>query len=114
MTEAMIGAVLNYGVLGVITIIFFRSYYEDKEDSKRFQEKLLDNEKQMAIILSQTMDTVAKNNSIIKNTENMHKEMDKKLEKIENTLNSLVESSNQYEVIQAVTSIKEMLIEIFE
>lgn len=114
MTEAMVGAILNYGVLGVIAVIFLKSYYEDKEDSKRFKENLLDNEKQMAIILSQTMDTVAKNNSIIKNTENMHKEMDEKLEKIENTLNRLVENSNQYEVIQAVTSIKKMLIEIFE
>ena len=114
MTETMIGAVLNYGVLGVIAVIFLKSYYEDKGDSKKFKEKLLDNEKQMAVILSQTVETVAKNNSIIKNTESMHKEMDRKLEEIDEKLNDLIRNSNQFEVIQAISSIKELIIELVE
>lgn len=113
MEQAVVNVVANYGVLGIIFLVFIKSYYEDKKESKDFKLKQIEHEKDLAVILSQTKDAMQENKRVIKNTEKMHEDLDDKIVLIDQKLNKLIESDNQVEIIKTVNSIRDMLQELF-
>ena len=67
---------LTYGPLGVIAWVFFKGYWEDKKNREAFDSKRMEHEKSMAVIIAEATKTINGNHEIVKDTKQMHIDMD--------------------------------------
>ena len=125
MQDIVLDQLLNYGILGVIAIVFFKDYYDGKKEAIKAEDRRiiretesekvrLDHEKALAVVLSQSTTVVAENQAIIKDTKRMHEDMDMAIERIELKIDDLTEKINQdnakqLEVITTLQWIKDTL-----
>ncbi len=103
MEEMTANLIANYGVLGMIAIVFFRGYYEDKKRAYEFNEKVLAFQERMGEILNDSTVTMKGNHSIIKDTKTMHDVMDRKIDEI---MKKMATAENQVEIIKAVNELR--------
>lgn len=125
MQDIVLDQLLNYGILGVIAIVFFKDYYDGKKEAIKAEERRiiretesekvrLDHEKALAVVLSQSTTVVTENQAIIKDTKRMHEDMDMAIERIELKIDDLTEkisqdNAKQLEVITTLQWIKDTL-----
>ena len=111
MDPSTLNQLLNYGVLGVIAVVFFKDYFEkQKRDSEAEERRIerdtsietarLEHERALAIILSESTNAVTQNQEVIKGTKRMHEDMDIAIERIESKIDELSEKISQEEVKQ--------------
>ena len=111
MDPSTLNQLLNYGVLGVIAVVFFKDYFEkQKRDSQAEERRIerdtsietarLEHERALAIILSESTNAVTQNQEVIKGTRRMHEDMDIAIERIESKIDELSEKISQEEVKQ--------------
>lgn len=111
MDPSTLNQLLNYGVLGVIAVVFFKDYFEkQKRDSQAEERRIerdtsietarLEHERALAIILSESTNAVTQNQEVIKGTKRMHEDMDITIERIESKIDELSEKISQEEVKQ--------------
>lgn len=111
MDPSTLNQLLNYGVLGVIAVVFFKDYFEkQKRDSQAEERRIerdtsietarLEHERALAIILSESTNAVTQNQEVIKGTKRMHEDMDIAIERIESKIDELSEKISQEEVKQ--------------
>lgn len=111
MDPSTLNQLLNYGVLGVIAVVFFKDYFEkQKRDSQAEERRIerdtsietarLEHERALAIILSESTNAVTRNQEVIKGTKRMHEDMDIAIERIESKIDELSEKISQEEVKQ--------------
>ena len=111
MQDAILDQLLNYGVLGVIFIVFFKDYFDkQKRDSATEERRIirdaeseklrLEHERALAVVLSQSTTVVTENQTIIKDTKRMHEDMDMAIERIELKIDDLTEKITQDEIKQ--------------
>ena len=67
---------LTYGPLGVIAVVFFTGYWEDKKNREAFDSKRMEHEKSMAVIIAEATKTINGNHEVVKDTKQMHIDMD--------------------------------------
>lgn len=103
MEEMTMNILANYGVLGLIAIVFFRGYFEDKKKGYEFDEKVLEFQERMGVILNDSNATIKGNHEIIKDTKSMHSLMDEKIEEI---MKRMATAENQVEIIKAVNELR--------
>ena len=125
MQDAVLNQLLNYGILGVIAIVFFKDYYDGKREALKAEERRivretdleklrLEHERALAVVLSQSTAVVTENQTIIKDTKRMHEDMDMAIERIELKIDDLTEKiaqdeAKQLEVINTLKWIKDTL-----
>lgn len=111
MEPATLNQLLNYGVLGVIAIVFFKDYFDKQKRDSLVEERRiirdletekarLEHERALAVVLSQSTSVVVENQSIIKDTKRMHEDMDMAIERIEVKIDDLTEKLAQDEIKQ--------------
>lgn len=111
MDPSTLNQLLNYGVLGVIAVVFFKDYFEkQKRDGEAEERRIkrdtevetarLEHERALAIILNESTHAVTENQSVIKGTKRMHEDMDIAIERIESKIDELSEKISQEEVKQ--------------
>ena len=111
MDPSTLNQLLNYGVLGVIAVVFFKDYFEkQKRDSQAEERRIerdtsvetarLEHERALAIILNESTNAVTRNQDVIKGTKRMHEDMDIAIERIESKIDELSEKISQDEVKQ--------------
>lgn len=111
MDPSTLNQLLNYGVLGVIAVVFFKDYFEkQKRDSQAEERRIerdtsietarLEHERALAIILNESTNAVTQNQEVIKGTKRMHEDMDIAIERIESKIDELSEKISQEEVKQ--------------
>lgn len=111
MQDAILDQLLNYGVLGVIFVVFFKDYFDkQKRDSAAEERRIvrdaeserlrLEHERALAVVLSQSTSVVTENQTIIKDTKRMHEDMDMAIERIELKIDDLTEKITQDEIKQ--------------
>ena len=103
MEDATFNLLANYGVLGLIAIVFFRGYFEDKKRNYEFNEKALAFQERMGVLLNDSNITIKGDHDIIKDTKAMHDLMDKKIEEI---MKKMATAENQVEIIKAVNELR--------
>ena len=103
MEDATFNLLANYGVLGLIAIVFFRGYFEDKKRNYEFNEKVLAFQERMGSILNESTSTLKGNHVIIRDTKQMHDIMDKKIAEI---MDKMATAENQVEIIKAVNELR--------
>lgn len=103
MEDVTFNILANYGVLGLIAIVFFRGYFEDKKRNYEFNEKVLAFQERMGILLNDSNITIKGNHDIIKDTKAMHDLMD---EKIIDIMKRMATAENQVEIIKAVNELR--------
>ena len=103
MEDATFNLLANYGVLGLIAIVFFRGYFEDKKRNYEFNEKVLAFQERMGSILNESTSTLKGNHVIIRDTQQMHDIMDKKIAEI---MDKMATAENQVEIIKAVNELR--------
>ena len=103
MEELTMNLLANYGVLGLIAVVFFRGYFEDKKKAYEFNEKVLAFQERMGAILNDSTTTIQGNHTIIKDTKAMHDLMDKKIDEI---MKKMATAENQVEIIKAVNELR--------
>lgn len=125
MDPSTLNQLLNYGVLGVIAVVFFKDYFEkQKRDSQAEERRIerdtsietarLEHERALAIILNESTNAVTRNQDVIKGTKRMHEDMDIAIERIESKIDELSEKifqddAKQLEVLSTLLWIKETL-----
>lgn len=125
MDPSTLNQLLNYGVLGVIAIVFFKDYFEkQKRDGEAEERRIkrdtevetarLEHERALAIILNESTSAVTENQSVIKGTKRMHEDMDIAIERIESKIDELSDKISQdqvkqLEVLSTLLWIKETL-----
>ena len=103
MEDATFNLLANYGVLGLIAIVFFRGYFEDKKRNYEFNEKVLAFQERMGSILNESTSTLKGNQVIIRDTQQMHDILDKKIAEI---MDKMATAENQVEIIKAVNELR--------
>ena len=103
MEDAAFNLLANYGVLGLIAIVFFRGYFEDKKRNYEFNEKVLAFQERMGSILNESTSTLKGNQVIIRDTQQMHDILDKKIAEI---MDKMATAENQVEIIKAVNELR--------
>ena len=76
MNVAIETALVNYGVLGIIAVVFFKQYFDDKKETKEFKSKQMEHEKEMAVILNDATRATTDYKEVIKDTRVIHDELD--------------------------------------
>lgn len=125
MDPSTLNQLLNYGVLGVIAVVFFKDYFEkQKRDSEAEERRIerdtsietarLEHERALAIILNESTNAVTQNQDVIKGAKRMHEDMDIAIERIESKIDELSEKISQdqvkqLEVLSTLLWIKETL-----
>lgn len=125
MDPSTLNQLLNYGVLGVIAVVFFKDYFEkQKRDSEAEERRIkrdtevetarLEHERALAIILNESTSAVTENQAVIKGAKRMHEDMDIAIERIESKIDELSEKISQdqvkqLEVLSTLLWIKETL-----
>lgn len=125
MDPSTLNQLLNYGVLGVIAVVFFKDYFEkQKRDGEAEERRIkrdtevetarLEHERALAIILNESTSAVTENQSVIKGTKRMHEDMDIAIERIESKIDELSDKISQdqvkqLEVLSTLLWIKETL-----
>ena len=103
MEEITMNILANYGVLGLIAIVFFRGYFEDKKKGYEFNEKVLEFQERMGVILNDSNATIKGDQEIIRDAKSMHSLMDEKIEEI---MKRMATAENQVEIIKAVNELR--------
>ena len=100
MDPSTLNQLLNYGVLGVIAIVFFKDYFEKQKRDTQTEErrierealgenKRLEHERALAIILNESTTAVTENQRVIKDTKRMHEDLDITIDRIESKIDEL-------------------------
>ena len=76
MDPAAVTTLFTYGPLGIIALVFFTGYFDDKKRSEAFDTKRMEHEKSMAVIIAEATKTINGNHEIVKDTKQMHIDMD--------------------------------------
>ena len=76
MTAEALNLLFTYGPLGVIAVVFFTGYFDDKKTSKEFDTKRMEHEKQLAVIIAEATKTINGNHEVVKDAKQMHIDMD--------------------------------------
>ena len=77
---------LTYGPLGVIAVVFFTGYWEDKKNREAFDSKRMEHEKSMAVIIAEATKAINGNHEIVKDTKQMRIDMDDTLTGIDQSI----------------------------
>ena len=77
---------LTYGPLGVIAVVFFTGYWEDKKNREAFDSKRMEHEKSMAVIIAEATKTINGNHEIVEDAKQMHIDMDQTLVEINQSI----------------------------
>lgn len=112
--ESMLFDLLQGSLSVAIAFVFFVNYFQDKKDDKEYKLKQLEHERELAIIMNKSTEVVSTNQELIKDTRQIHDNMDETIRRIEEKLENLVKSeavqaSKQLEIITAINSIREMI-----
>lgn len=109
--EAQLTFLVNYGVLGIIAYVFFKGYFDDKKNQREMHDKQIQHEKEMAVILNKSTETISTTQSVIKESvdlskdaKSMHQDMDEKIQRI---FDEMATAQNQYELIKAVNELRQ-------
>ena len=86
MTAEALNLLFTYGPLGVIAVVFFTGYFDDKKTSKEFDTKRMEHEKSMAVIMSDATKVINSNHEIVKDTRSIHDDMDQTLVEINQSI----------------------------
>ena len=86
MDSGSLNLFLTYGPLGVIAVVFFTGYWDDKKNREAFDSKRMEHEKQMAVIIAEATKTINGNHEVIKDTRSIHDDMDQTLVEINQSL----------------------------
>ena len=86
MTAEALNLLFTYGPLGVIAVVFFTGYFDDKKTSKEFDTKRMEHEKQLAVIMSDATKVIQNNHDLVKDTRSIHDDMDQTLVEINQSL----------------------------
>lgn len=103
MEQQITNLLANYGVLGIIAVVFFRGYFDDKKKSYEFNEKVLAFQKEMAVILNKSNETLEGNHLIIKDTRIIHDDMNERIDEI---FKKMATCDNQVEIIKALNDLR--------
>lgn len=76
MIDPAVTTLFTYGPLGVIAWVFFTGYFDDKKRSEAFDSKRMEHEKSMAVIIAEATKAINGNHEIVKDTKQMHIDMD--------------------------------------
>lgn len=125
MDPSTLNQLLNYGVLGVIAIVFFKDYFEKQKRDTQTEErrierealgenKRLEHERALAVILNESTTAVTENQRVIKDTKRMHEDLDITIDRIESKIDELSDTISRnegqhLEVLSTLLWIKETL-----
>ena len=76
MIDPAVTTLFTYGPLGIIAWVFFTGYFDDKKRSEAFDSKRMEHEKSMAVIIAEATKTINGNHEVVKDTKQMHIDMD--------------------------------------
>ena len=76
MIDPAVTTLFTYGPLGIIAWVFFTGYFDDKKRSEAFDSKRMEHEKSMAVIIAEATKAINGNHEIVKDTKQMHIDMD--------------------------------------
>ena len=103
MEQFTISNLANFGALTFIAYVFFKGYFKDKEQSYEFNKSVLAFQERMAVILSDANETLKQNHVLVRDTKEMHDDMDEKIQKI---FDQMATAQSQKELITAVNSLR--------
>lgn len=95
--------IANAGPWVFIAYVFFKGYFKDKEQNYEFNKAVLAFQERMAVILSDANETLKQNHVLVKDTKEMHDDMDEKIQKI---FDQMATAQSQKELITAVNSLR--------
>lgn len=95
--DQAVQALMNYGVLGIVAIVFFTQYFDDRKTTKVMRELQMQHEKDMAVMLNDTRQSVDANSTLLTSTAQIHADMDKTLTSINHSVEELKAQVSKYE-----------------
>ena len=112
--EQLITVMVEQGITAVLAIVFIITYFGDKKDSKEYRITQLEHEKDLAIIMRDSTRIMDDLKVVTDTSVEIHKDLDSRVRSIDEKLNSLIESSNHYETISAITEVRQLLSDFIE
>lgn len=86
--EEIATLLLNYGILGIIAIFYFKNNKEDREEKKDMHEKQLEQTERMICVIEN-------NSSLIRDTKTIHNNLDQKVEEMKADIAYIKEELNK-------------------
>lgn len=110
--EEIATLLLNYGILGVIAIFYFKDNKEDRAEKKEMHNKQIEQSERMITV-------VQTNSSVLEETKGIHEDMSKTIEEMRNDIAYLKEEVNKKgdkddEILNVVNKLESNLKELIE
>lgn len=110
--EEITTLLLNYGILGIIAIFYFRDNKEDRSEKKEMHNKQIEQSERM-------IQVVQANSSVLEETRSIHEDMSKTIEEMRQDIAYLKEEVNKKgdkddEILNVVNKLESNLKELIE
>lgn len=107
--DQLFKVLVEQGLSTVLAMVFIFSYFDDKKNDKEYKILQLEHEKELAVIMRDSSRIMEDLKVINDETVTVHRDLDTRVKSLDDKLNKLLEQSNHYETIQAITEVKTLL-----